>query len=216
MSPGHYSGPADGGTMSVSVSDDGIHWSTIRPAGAESVAIYQMVRFGPKLVAYGQLQASGAGTVALTTTDGRHWKSAAFPVPESVGSSVYRMACDASACVAVGSTMPTGTERPAMWRSTNGLDWELVATDITDARADGSMSSVVATSSGFVAVGSPDTEVLVSSDGVTWQGINVLGRQDTGGIQQLAVDGNVIFGLGYDAIGQATEWVGDVREMPFP
>jgi hypothetical protein len=214
MTPGHYVG--EGGIQEVSVSDDGVHWSTVRPAGAENVGIYLMEQFGSKLIAFGQLQGGDITSMALTTTDGRHWKSAAFPGHPNDGTAVYRIACGNAACVAVGSTSPAGIERPAMWRTTNGLDWQPIATEITGARHDGSLSAIVTTPSGFVAVGASDPEVLISRDGATWQNVTVLRRQDLGGLQQVAVIGDVLFGLGFDAGGENAQWLGNLGELPFP
>jgi hypothetical protein len=214
MSTGRYVG--EGGTMEISISDDGTHWSTIRPAGAEDVAIYQLARLGAKLVAFGQRQTNDSAPVALTTTDGRHWKSAAFPGASGGGTGVSRIACGDTACVAVGNVLAAGQDRPAMWRTTDGLSWQPVAEEITQGRVEGYLSTVVATASGFVAIGAPETSVLVSRDGMTWQEVNVLARTDHGQIQQLGVAGNVIFGLGTDAGGGNAGWVGDLQELPFP
>ena len=215
MSPGRYIG--DGGSQELWVSDDAVRWSTIMPAGAESVAIHHLQQLGSYLVGLGQLQSAEYAPVALRTKDGRHWSTMAFPGPSSGGTSIYRVACGTSACVAVGGTSTIGVERPGMWRTTDGLKWEAVGTDLTDARQDGSMAMVVATPSGFIAMGSPDQAALLSRDGTTWQRVRVLPQRDNGTVQQLTATGNLVFALGEQSLlGTAAQWIGDVGELPFP
>ena len=215
MSPGHYIG--DGGSQELWVSDDAVHWSTIKPAGAESVAMNHLQQLGSYLVGLGQLQAGDYAPVALRTKDGRHWTTMAFPGPSGGGTSIYRMACGSSACVAVGNTASNGVERPALWSTTDGLEWKAVASDLTDARQQGSLFAVVATASGFIAVGGPDQEALLSRDGSTWQSVRVLAQRDAGQLLQLAVSGNVVFALGDQTLtGGTAQWIGNLGTLPFP
>ena len=215
MSVGTYTG--EGGSVELRVSDDAVHWSTIKPAGAESVGIYQLQQLGTHLVGLGYLESSDYAPVALRTKDGRAWSTAAFPGPVGGGTSIYRMTCGTSACVAVGSISTIGVERPALWSTTDGLEWLRVATDLTDARRDGSLSMVVATPSGFIAMGAPDHDALLSRDGTTWRSLRVLPQRDTAQLSQLAVSGNLIFALGEQSVsGGVARWIGNLSTLPFP
>src|SRR5262249_39829335 len=153
------------------------------------------------LVGIGYIQVGQARAVALRTADGRNWVSKDFPGGEQGLPAIYSFVCGDTACIAVGSLSPAGVERPAIWRTTDGLTWQPGATDVPDARQDGSLIAVVSTASGFLAIGMPDRDALLSRDGLTWRAVPVLTADDPGGIEQLAVNGDVIFGLGPDSIG---------------
>ena len=102
-----------------------------------------------------------------------------------------------------------------MWRTTDGLHWVSVGADLVDARRDGYLAPIVATSQGFVVLGSPDREALISRDGSTWTSVAVLSRNDPGDVEQLAVSGDLIYGLGPDSIGGSRQWIGSVADLPF-
>lgn len=86
--------------------------------------------------------------VVLRSVDGGQW-SVAGQLPQSAGASIMTIAGDGRAIVAAGWT--ENPDRPAVWTSSDGLTWKRLASAVADGLRN--VSSVVAGSDGFVAMG---------------------------------------------------------------
>lgn len=158
-------------------------------------------------VAGGWLEGSdGRSTAAIwTSPDGRAW-TAGPPPPAGVGAQVHGLASGASAVVAVGVASAPGAggaevDRAAAWVSPDGRAWRAAT---IDGAAGSRMEAVIATPSGWLAVGSRDGALSAASwtstDGLTWHaGPESPALRNLGGtIRMLGVAAD---GAGYVAAG---------------
>jgi hypothetical protein len=211
-------------------SDDGHAWSRVSDdnlvlGGPGNQVIYGVAVGGPGLVAVGADDSAGEydfDAAVWTSTDGTEWTrvphvEAIFGGPEWQG--MWAVASAPSGLVAVGY------ERmhwfAAIWHSADGLTWSRVAADeaLFGSPAYPEIRAIVATDSGFVAVGSvspsggsPGPAVWVSLDGAVWTRVPADGIAQagaTGGREMYAVswsDG-VLVAVGRDTTsGMAVVW----------
>jgi hypothetical protein len=167
------SGPGDGGTFADST--DGVTWN-LQTAGDPAWRPDHVAAGPAGVVATGVI---GAKLASWSSADGLTWKATAdaFPLPSLGDDTVYvdDVIARADGWLAVGRREPscevdcgTNPVRAYSWTSSDGLTW-MRAADQTSLKGAG-MSSVVATASGFVAVGvgSSHPAIWTSTDATTW------------------------------------------------
>ncbi|HTC85892.1 MAG TPA: sialidase family protein [Candidatus Acidoferrum sp.] len=124
------------------------------------------------------------GAIDWTSPDGRSWTRTEFPSKVLRNAHIQALAVGTNQIVAAGSIASlNGRIRPGLWATAAGPDWSLVggswslvadpsagSTGTADATDVGLMAGVVATASGFVAIGDIDQagHAWRSPDGLTW------------------------------------------------
>lgn len=137
-----------------------------------------------KLVASGPLGMFATGTVdgrfaMWSSTNGRQWSE--LPGAEKVigstsGARVDALLVNGANVYAAGSVQPGATQQAAVWSSSDGLDWHLVASAATSFSGPGGMAiySLAPLGAGLVAVGALDQSGTwvpaswISPDGQSW------------------------------------------------
>jgi hypothetical protein len=147
-------------------SADGMQWASASVEEPKLAPISAVTSFVGGYVAVSAFGPNG-GSVSWTSADGEAWTRAP-DAPELHVARMTDIATDGSIIVAVGfGECPD--ERPVMWRSTDGLAW-----DVVDLGEDGPQaSSVAAGPAGFLAVGYSGNELAPgkawhSDDGRSW------------------------------------------------
>jgi hypothetical protein len=126
---------------------------------------------------------TGQAPIVLTSTDGVTWKSAiGNPVFAGPGFTVNAVAADASGYVIVGEQTLHNVPSDAMWFTSNLVNWTRGAdtiastvSSISSGMSDSKIFAVVATATGFVAVGSHNGchTAWVTSDGQRWKSYDI-------------------------------------------
>lgn len=169
-------------------SPDGLTWNRTEVTGLVAAAVVA-TDSGWTVVGGGGLQGG-----VWNSTDGLSWEvatSAAF-TSDTHHISLRDVAYDGERFVAVGgsSAREFREERPVVWVSDDGVDWERIEdeTGVFDIPAAGDIDSVAVGPSGFVAVGEERIAegdnpafgvVWVSADGLEWERVR-LGDEGTG------------------------------------
>lgn len=157
-------------------STDGRTWTAASVPDPDDSTL-DVVTAGPGgLVAIGQ-RGESFGIQVLVSSNGLSWTRVEVPEFAPEGTSIRDLA-GGSRYVATGSIpTPDGPGRPAIWASTNGVEW----TEVFLATTEGWVSQVTADGSGYAAVGSvfqptgdparPSWEyptAWTSADGTSW------------------------------------------------
>jgi hypothetical protein len=194
--------------------------------GAFVLSPMQAITVGPDgtLVAVGTVVDDlGVGVAAVwTSDDGQTWDRVPHD-PEVFASStgmdvvMLDVAAGASGLVAVGSEREhhgaglfwMGGERPAVWTSPDGTAWERITLD-TETFSIGSISTVAASPTGFVAAGpifadSGPVTMWASSDGTRWQTVASFG---IGGYASSIIEAGPAMAVAGVYGSRAAVWVG--------
>lgn len=177
-------------TGAVARSQDGINW-TIQVADGK--AWRGIASNGGQIVIMGAQDNAFGYVIRRSTDQGETWAAVpAQPIPMDY---VNWVGYANNAFFAVGKK--AGTSDPAgssMWRSIDGLNWDLVIDHAVTAKQD--MQGVAYTNGLYVLTSSSlSSETFTSSDGITWT------RQASGVSTQLLVAGNGRFISGTSASG---------------
>jgi hypothetical protein len=191
---GFYTGEGDTALIQPTVwlSQDGIEWERVWQgdgfdfSAATTITGFQALTVSPdgRVVGVGTAPNDQGDFVAAvwTTTDGRDWEridpnSAAFTSDTNSDISVVDVASGPGGFVAVGTDGGTSV---AIWHSPDGLDWTRADTDDQPFEYVGSLASVDALGTGWVAAGphgfadmTGGTVTLWSSpDGLNWDRVH--------------------------------------------
>jgi hypothetical protein len=200
-------------------STDGLTWQAASlpplPRGGAAQLLAVTGRPGG-YIAGGWLLGSDRRSAAVIwgSADGRAWTAEA-PLTGGADAQIHGLAADATRAVAVGVSSVGSADRAVAWVSSNGRDWRPATVEM----ADGSrMEAVIATPSGWLAVGSRDGSLSAASwtstDGVSWHATPeepALGN-GRGSIHMLGVarDGSGYVAVGWrDSVGNgnAVAWI---------
>ena len=205
--------------------DGGRAWAPVAGAsglaGSASGSVYDVTAFRNGYVAVGS---SSAGAAVWTSPDGVTWAPvASSTIGEGSLNGVTTNAACRPACgsderlFAVGET--SGVLRATFWTSVDGLSWER----INEETVGSSAWRVADTPHGLVAVGhrndaadSPAGAIWISTDGITWQSVQLDPATATWNINAIATFGDeVLLGGGSGFIVRSADlqtWV--VRQFP--
>jgi hypothetical protein len=188
-------------------------WQPVAPQDAVAGSqVQDVVWTGTQFIAASS-GLGGSGTF-LRSSDGKTWKSG---TSGGTSGSPERIAVGPNGIVAIG----TLDEKTASWASADGIHWNYHLKVFPTALGTNDMvrvTDVVATSTGWLAVGRDDESCFVScmpaplralvwssSDGLTWTRVTGQGALGGGGINAIAaVDGGFV--AGGDADGRAAFW----------
>jgi hypothetical protein len=211
MTHGQYLPDGEGaGREDFEVSDDGVHWTTIAPDGLRGLLYRHAGHLGRKLVVIADRAGPETGRISLVSTDGRSWRSAAFPGGVAASGAILDMACTTTACVAVGTGTQGLVDLPIVVVTTDGLHWTEIPSEVTRGTATTLMQAVVATDRGFVAVGGG--EGWLSADGSQWQNFLVM-PVNSGQVSLLAARGDRLLAFGVDGAGVPATWLGSLSAI---
>lgn len=181
------------GAIAIWTSENGTDWKTsaelpmsglvdlvdgVSPDYADG-RVTALVEANGRLLAFAVVwdQSGNGGPVALSSSDGRNWVPLDTRV-FSIRGEVASVAEGAGEWIAVGREIESGIdpgERPAMWRSTDGLTWERMNLSNTALDTPGVVYDIVHGASGWVAVGNSPIDngfsqatVWTSTDGESW------------------------------------------------
>ncbi len=204
-------------------STDGKSWSRLPHdeaafGGGGWQVMYSVAVLGSETIAVGGDWSGGDEDAAVWhSSDGTTWTR--IPHDEAVfgGSndqSAWSVAASQSAFVAVGWDLSSGDEDAAVWHSSDGTTWSRIPHDeaVFGGDNDQAMWSVVATESGFYAVGrdwsggDEDAAVWHSSDGTTWTRIPhdeaVFGGDNDQAMWSLVATESGFYAVGADRSGE--------------
>jgi hypothetical protein len=169
----------EGRDMAVWTSVDGVTWSRVPHdetvfGGEYWEEVQSVTAGGPGLVAVGyDGPSNGTWAAVWTSPDGVTWSrvphdSTVFGVYDNLR--MNSVTAGGPGLVAVGSDESGDYSDAAVWTSVDGVTWSRVPDDQTILGGDSGMSSVVATDTGLVAVGSDDGDAAVwtSPNGLAW------------------------------------------------
>ena len=159
------------GAPALSVSEDGLDWETPTlpvPAGAGSLHIGSPATDGARFVVPRSFDTGALtrGTEALVSTDLRTWIAHAIAMPAGTAGVV---ASDGRRFVAAGSMQTESATGPAAWSSVDGSTWDGGRLEDEPGFDSDSPRLVLATGSGFVAIGADHGAIWRSADGIEWR-----------------------------------------------
>jgi len=195
----------------VWVSPDGATW-TRSLVGAGLGELTGVAAFGSELVAIGRTMDAIApsNSTAWISSDGASWTQIESPTFSGPGDQVMSgVAAGRNGLVIVGASYTDTTSRALVWHSRDGRSWTLVSDEATFPEGQEiEVVDVVATGSGFVAVGGIGDRpgIWTSPDGVAW---TVVAHPELfdGFIAAIAAGPDQLTGLGAGH-GPAVSWVG--------
>ena len=192
----------------VRTSSDGVTWSIAEVPVSASEALNRAFTIDGTLGFIGMSNnEADPPSFVVATRDGRKWTRTDLP---ATAGQLYDVRCTLTACVAFGGRQEVGVFLPTMATSTNGIDWAVSTSDELP-----ELSSLTVTSVGFLGLDSRATTALLSTDGLTWQNIEVI-PEDTGGHYafRIAANGEYVAAIGARESSQAiVSWAGTLDTL---
>jgi hypothetical protein len=186
-------------------SPDGLTWTRgAEDPGLDDARVLAIARGPSGLVAVGTTGIEGrpTGSAAWTSTDGHRWERVT-DAPTLEAGLMLGLSTGGHGFVAVGSDLDA--EQAAVWRSTDGRDWQAAGgqSSFDNYGLKISMADVTAAGPGLVAVGHflfgtqfPEGAVWSSPDGVSWTRAPDVPALGQGRLQAVIGDGERVVAVG--------------------
>jgi hypothetical protein len=205
----------------IRVSNDGVDWTVVdAPRFGDLSGYHRAITVGDRLLASGtwvNIDEDRHEVFFATTRTGRSWTARDLEADRNAR--MGQFACTHELCVAVGSLNDgdDNFDHPYAWTSDDGLDW--TPTDpqppFPDGRTSIPMDELVATGSGWLALGGPSGDAWLSPDGMSWRYVQVLPRHPDAAPHSIGVIGDRIVGVAGtgDGSGRLDIWIGSLAAM---